>query len=177
MLDTGTTVGWSILWHLFMISMSCLDSELTMKTHILKVVSSCYHQLCRIRMVCQLVRQDVAQQLVLAFILSWLDYCNSLLSLLPWSAIQSLQLVMNAAARVVMNLLLCDHVKPALKQFTLAASWAKNYVKAVSVYAPHPHRTSTTILVRLLIHSFCSQWQMPVEVDWLRGLRSAKSKN
>jgi len=93
-----------------------LDSALTMKTHISKVVSSCYHQLCRIHQVCRLVGQDVAQQLVSAFILSRLDYCNSLLSRLPKSIIQPLQHVMNAAARVIMNLSLRDHVKPALKQ-------------------------------------------------------------
>jgi len=54
-----------------------LDSELTMKTHISKVVSCCYHQLRRIRQVRRLVWQDVTQQLVSAFILSRLDYCNS----------------------------------------------------------------------------------------------------
>jgi len=37
-----------------------LDSELTMKTHILKVVSCCYHQLRRIRHVQRFVGQDVA---------------------------------------------------------------------------------------------------------------------
>ena len=47
-----------------------LDSELTMKTHISKVVSCCYHPLRRIRQVRRLVGQDVAQQLVSAFILS-----------------------------------------------------------------------------------------------------------
>ena len=93
-----------------------LDSELTMKTHIWKVVSCCYHLLRRIRHVRRLVWQDVAQQLVLAFILSRLDYCNSLLSRLPRSTIQPQQRVMNAAARVIMNLSLRDHVKPALKQ-------------------------------------------------------------
>jgi len=62
-----------------------LDSELTMKTHILKVVSCCYHQLRRIRQVRRLVGQDVAQQLVSSFILSHIDYYNSLLSHLPKS--------------------------------------------------------------------------------------------
>jgi len=57
-----------------------LGSELTMKTHISKIVSCCHHQLHRIRQVRRLVGQDVAQQLVSAFILSRLDYCNSLLS-------------------------------------------------------------------------------------------------
>ena len=87
-----------------------------MKTHISKVVSCCHHQLRRIHQVRRLVGQDVAQQLVSAFILSRLDYCNSLLSRLPRSTIQPLQRVMNAAARVIMNLSLCDHVKPVLKQ-------------------------------------------------------------
>ena len=67
-------------------------------------------QLRRIRQVCWLVRQDVAQHLVSAFILSWLDYCNTLLSRLPRSTIQPLQHVMNAAAQVIMNLSLHDHV-------------------------------------------------------------------
>ena len=87
-----------------------------MKIHISKVVSSSYHQLRRIRQVRQLIGQDVAQQLVLAFILSRLDYCNSLLSCLPWSTVQPLQHVMNAAARVIMNWSLRNHVKPELKQ-------------------------------------------------------------
>jgi len=65
-----------------------LDSELTMKIHISKVVSSCYHQLHRIRQVRRLVGQDVAQWLFSAFILSRLDYYNSLLSRLPGSTIQ-----------------------------------------------------------------------------------------
>ena len=45
-----------------------LDSELKMKTHISKVVGCCYHQLHRNRQVRRLVGQDVAQQLVSAFI-------------------------------------------------------------------------------------------------------------
>jgi len=38
-----------------------LDSELTVKTHISKVVSCCYHELSRISQVLWLVGQDVAQ--------------------------------------------------------------------------------------------------------------------
>ena len=43
-----------------------LDSELTMKTHISKVVSACFYQLRKIRQVCRIVEQDVTQQLVSA---------------------------------------------------------------------------------------------------------------
>ena len=93
-----------------------LDSELTMKTHISKVVSACFYQLRKIHQVRRVVGQDITQQLVSAFVLCRLDYCNSLLSGLPRSTIQLIQRVMNAAARVVMALLTRDHVKPALKQ-------------------------------------------------------------
>ena len=48
---------------------------------------------------------------------------------------------------------------------TLAAGWAKNYIQAVTVHASHPHWTSTTVPVRLCIHSFCTQcMQIPAEV-------------
>ena len=59
----------------------------------------------------------------------------------------------------------------------LAPGRAKNYTQAVSVHASHPHWTSTTVPVRLCIRSFCTQWQIAAEVDWLSGLRSAKNKN
>ena len=71
------------------------------------------------------------QQLTIAAVCRWEDHCtcsntkntarrrsqcNSLLSRLPMSTIQPLQHVMNAVARVIMNLSLRDHVKPALMQ-------------------------------------------------------------
>jgi len=104
--------------------------------------SSSYHQLRRIRQVRRLVGQDAAQQLVSAFILSPLDYCNSLLSRLPRSTIQPQQRVMNAAARVIMNLSLRDHVKSALMQLHWLPVEQKNHIPAVC-----PHWTSTTIPV------------------------------
>jgi len=128
-----------------------------MKTRISKVVSSCYHQLRRIRQVRGLVGQDMTQQLVSAFI-SRLDYCNLLLSHLPGSTIQPLQHVMNAAARIIMNLLLRDHVKPALKQLHwLHVEQRITYNLCLFMHCIHPHRTSTKIPVRLCVHSFCSQ--------------------
>jgi len=60
-----------------------LDTELSMKTHVSKVASSCFYQLHRLHQITRLVGQEVAAQLVSAFILSRLDYCNSVLAGLP----------------------------------------------------------------------------------------------
>ena len=55
-----------------------------------------------------------SQQLVLALIMSRLDYCNSVLAGLPTSTLQPLQRVHNAAARLVFGLSRSEHVTPTL---------------------------------------------------------------
>ena len=84
-----------------MISRYSLRQRADNETHISKVVCAYFYQLRKIRQVRRVVGQDITQRLVSAFVLSRLDYCNSLLSGLPRSIIQPLQRVMNAAARVV----------------------------------------------------------------------------
>jgi len=63
------------------------------------------------------VSQDTLWQLVLAFILNRLDYCNSLLYGLLWSAIAPLQLILGLSPR--------DHVSSALQTL----HWLPNYYR------------------------------------------------
>jgi len=53
-----------------------------MKTSISKMVGVCFYQLRKIQQFQQLVGHSITLQLVSVFILSWLDYCNSLLACL-----------------------------------------------------------------------------------------------
>jgi len=88
-----------------------LDSQLTMQAHITKVASSCFFHLRRLRQLRHVVAQDVRQRLVLALVLSRVDYCNSSLAGLPAIARAPLQKVLNAATRYVANLRPRDCVK------------------------------------------------------------------
>jgi len=56
-----------------------LDSELTMKQHVNKAASACFYHLRRLRQLKRHVSHYTLRQLVSAFILNRLDYCNSLL--------------------------------------------------------------------------------------------------
>ena len=86
-----------------------------MKQHVTKVASSCFYHLHRLKQIRQVFGKEVTAQLVSAFILSRLDYCNALLAGLPRTTTDPLQRVQNAAARLVLNRRLLDYVTPALK--------------------------------------------------------------
>ena len=70
----------------------------------------------RLRQIRRRVGGEVATRLVLALIMSRIDYCNSVLAGLPQSTIAPLQRVQNAAARLVLELGTREHVTASLLQ-------------------------------------------------------------
>uniref|UniRef100_A0A674DUK9 Reverse transcriptase domain-containing protein n=1 Tax=Salmo trutta TaxID=8032 RepID=A0A674DUK9_SALTR len=92
-----------------------LDNTLSFSTNIKAVTRSCRFMLYNIRRVRPCLTQEAAQVLVQALVISRLDYCNSLLAGLPACAIKPLQLIQNAAARLVFNLPKFSHVPPLLR--------------------------------------------------------------
>jgi len=82
----------------------------------------------RLRQIRRLVGTEVTIRLVLALITSRLDYCNSLLAGAPQSTLGVLQRVQNAAARLIFELGLCDHVTDSLIQLHwLPIRWRVQY--------------------------------------------------
>ncbi|XP_052334395.1 uncharacterized protein LOC127911472 [Oncorhynchus keta] len=92
-----------------------LDNTLSFSTNIKAVARSCRFMLYNIRRVQPCLTQEAAQVLIQALVISRLDYCNSLLAGLPACAIKPLQLIQNAAARLVFNLPKFSHVTPLLR--------------------------------------------------------------
>ena len=118
-----------------------LDTELTMKRHVAKVAASCFYHLRRLRQIRRRVGMEVTTQLVLAFITSRLDYCNSVLAGLPQVTLEPLQRVQNAAARLILDLNLWDHVTPGLRQLHwLPVRWRIQYKLCTIMQSIHTRR-------------------------------------
>ena len=92
------------------------DSVLTKKKHTGKVAAACFFHIRRFRQIRSRVGKDVTIRLVSALMTPRLDYCNSVLTALPQSTVESLQRVQNAAARLVFGIRHRDHVSPYLIQ-------------------------------------------------------------
>ncbi|KAL2099993.1 hypothetical protein ACEWY4_004387 [Coilia grayii] len=89
-----------------------IDDRLSFSDHIASVARSCRYALYNIRKLRPYLTQYATQLLVQAMVISCLDYCNALLVGLPACAIKPLQMVQNAAARLVFNQPKRSHVTP-----------------------------------------------------------------
>ena len=69
-----------------------LDSNLTMKQHVIKVCQTAHYELKLISSIRSYLTEDATKKLVTSCVLSRLDYCNSLLMGTPNSVIQPMQI-------------------------------------------------------------------------------------
>ena len=92
-----------------------MDSDLNFNSHINIIKKSAYYHLKNISRVRGLMSQQDLEKLVHAFIFSRLDYCNGVFTGLPKKSIRQLQLIQNAAARVLTKTKKVDHITPVLK--------------------------------------------------------------
>ncbi len=88
------------------------DDQLTFKEHIAKTAQSCRFALHNISKIRPFLTEHATQLLVQALVISRLDYCNALLAGLPSNTIKPLQMIQNAAARLVFNEPKRAHVTP-----------------------------------------------------------------
>ncbi len=89
-----------------------IDDKLNWSAHITKTARSCSFVLYNIKKIRPFLSEHATQLLVQAVFLSRLDYCNALLAGLPASSIKPLQLIKNAAARLIFNEPKRMHVTP-----------------------------------------------------------------
>ena len=92
-----------------------LDSHLTMQAHTAAVIRTVNFELRRISSIRHYLSVDCTKTLVSAFVLSRLDYCNSLLVGCPQNLLYRIQKLQNNAARLVLRAPRTDHVTPHLR--------------------------------------------------------------
>ncbi|KAK3569695.1 hypothetical protein QTP86_002606 [Hemibagrus guttatus] len=92
-----------------------MDNQLSFSSHVTNVTRSCRFLLYNIRRIRPFLTTQATQVLVQSLVISRLDYCNSLLACLPLNAIRPLQMIQNAAARLVFNLPKFSHNTPLLR--------------------------------------------------------------
>ena len=90
------------------------DEDLSFNSHIRQISRTAFFHLRNIAKVRHILSQKDAEKLVHAFVTSRLDYCNSLLAGCTSKSLKTLQLVQNAAARVLTGTRRRDHISPIL---------------------------------------------------------------
>uniref|UniRef100_A0A8D3B260 Reverse transcriptase domain-containing protein n=1 Tax=Scophthalmus maximus TaxID=52904 RepID=A0A8D3B260_SCOMX len=91
------------------------DQDMSFDSHIKQVSRTAFFHLRNIKNIRNILSQKDAEKLVIAFVTSRLDYCNSLLLGCPNKSVKSLQLIQNAAARVLTGTRKRDHISPVLE--------------------------------------------------------------
>jgi len=95
-----------------------IDADLNMRTQVQWTVASCFATLRQLRSIRWSVPAPVYQSLVVALVLSRLDYGNITLIGIPAYQLRRLQSVMNAAARSITGLRRSDHITDMLASLT-----------------------------------------------------------
>jgi len=92
------------------------------------------------------VATSVFQSLIVAVVLSRLDYCNSVLYGLPANLIQRLQSMQNAAARLIFRIRRSEHITPALISLHRLRVPERIYFKLADMTYRSIHGTSPSYL-------------------------------
>ena len=92
-----------------------IDRDLTMEAHVINTVRGCMYQLRQLRSVKRSLTLDSRRALATAFVASRIDYCNGVLYGVAKGEVQRLQMVLNAAARLVVGTGKFSHVTPILR--------------------------------------------------------------
>jgi len=148
-----------------------INSDLSMQVHVQRSVAGCFAVLYQLRSIRRFVPSSVYQSLVVALVLSRLDYCNATLAGFPTSLLNRLQSVINAAARSIAGLRRWDHITDALASFhCLRAPERINFKLAVLVYRALHGCTSVPIGPASVRRRFAVETSRPAALVDLQSL-------
>ena len=128
-----------------------LDCHLTMNAHVSNIARTCYLELCRLASICTFLTSTATATLVSAFVLSRIDYCNSLLFGSTHDVTSHLQWIQNYAARVILRLPRSSSITTHLKSLHwLPVKVRSTYKIACLCY--HCHSSTAPSYVTDMLH-------------------------
>ena len=81
-----------------------IDEELKMDAHVGRITFLCFYQLRQIRAIRQSLSDSAIRTLIHSFVITRIDYCNSVLSGITAVQTERVQRILNAAARLVLRI-------------------------------------------------------------------------
>ena len=108
--------------------------HLTTTAHVLNLIRTTNFELRRINSIRHYLSVQATKTLVSAFVLSRLDYCNSLLFGCPPYLLNRLQKLQNNAARLILKAPETDHITPHLRTLHWLPIDARIKYKLFSLY-------------------------------------------
>ena len=141
-----------------------IDSDMGMRSHVKRTVSSCFAALRQLRQIRYSVSPDTFRTLVVALVVNRLDYGNSVLVCLPAYLVHQLQSVLNAAARLIFRMRSSDHITDALSSL----HWLR---------VPERVKFKIAVLAYKVLHGSAPRYLGPLtrvaDLPGRHGLRSA----
>ena len=128
-----------------------LDCHLTMNAHVSNIARTCYYELRRLASIRRFLTSTATATLVSAFVLSRIDYCNSLLFGSTNDVTSHLQRIRNYAARVIFRLPMSSSITIHLKSLHwLPVKVRSTYKIACLCY--HCHSSTAPSYVTDMLH-------------------------
>ena len=128
-----------------------LDCHLTMNAHVSNIARTCYFELRRLASIRRFLTRTATATLVSAFVLSRIDYCNSLLFGSTHYVTSNLQRIQNYAARVILRLPKSSSITTHLKSL----HWLPVKVRSTNKIAClcyHCHSSTAPSYVADMLH-------------------------
>ena len=128
-----------------------LDCHLTMNAHVSNIARTCYFELRRLASIRRFLTSTATATLVSAFVLSRIDYCNSLLFGSTNDVTSHLQRIQNYAARVIFRLPMLSSITIHLKSLHWLPVKVRSTYK-IACLCNHCHSSTAPSYVTDMLH-------------------------
>ena len=128
-----------------------LDCQLTMNAHVTNTARTCYFELRRLASVRRFLTSTATATLVSAFVLSRINYCNSLLFGSTHDVTSHLQRIQNYAARVILRLPMSSSISIHLESLHWLPVKARSTYK-IACLCYHCHSSTAPSYVTDMLH-------------------------